>query len=207
MKSDELIKELKKSLYPQLAKDFVSEFVEIRNECKTNTLGKTSVGKFVETFDKKPSVDRYLRSIDSQNTNLNDDLKIVCSRIARAIYTLRNKRNIAHKGCVNPNIYDLKFIYASAQWILSEIVRQLITSDMELSGKMIEFIQIPVDSVVEEFESGKLIYGDLSVRDEILVLIHSYYPDFVNKKDIISLPIFKFNKVLPDFFTIKCIII
>ena len=53
-----------------------------------------------------------------------------------------------HKGQVDPNIYDLYFTYAASQWMLSEIVRQIISTDMKVAGRIIEFIQIPVTSVV-----------------------------------------------------------
>lgn len=199
MNSDQLIAELAKYLDKQLAKEFVSEFVAIRNDCKTGILGRTSIGKFVETvvqlfqtletggkYDKKPNVDLYLKNLESKLTPLNDDLKIVCNRIARASYSLRNKRNIAHKGEVDSNIYDLKYIYASAQWILSEIVRQFIKTDMASAGAMIEFIQIPVSSVVEDLGDRKLVFGKFTVEQELLVLLHSYYPNYISVQSIRS---------------------
>jgi hypothetical protein len=129
-------------------------------------------------------VDSYLRNLESSTGPLNDDLKLCCARVARSCYTLRNKRSIAHKGSTDPNTYDLKYIYASAQWILSEIVRQVLTSDMNLAGRMIEFIQIPVSSVVEEFGGRKLVYGHLSAGKEILVLLHSYYPEYASRTEV-----------------------
>jgi hypothetical protein len=196
MKPDDLICELSKKLDPTLAKDLVLEFTEIQHDCKTGTLGGSSGGKFIETvvqvmqflgkgsYDEKPSVDSYLRDLESSNTLLSDDLKLCCARIARSCYTLRNKRSIAHKGSVDPNTYDLKYIYASSQWILSEMVRQVIVSNMNLAGRMIEFIQIPVSSVVEEIGNRKLVYGHLTTEKEILVLLHSYYPEYASRTEI-----------------------
>lgn len=137
-------------------------------------------------YDKTPSVDSYFKNLESRSTSLVDDLKIVCSRIARATYSLRNKRNIAHKGSVDPNIYDLRYIYASAQWILSEIVRQMMKSDMTTAGAMIEYIQIPASSVVEEFGDRKIVFGHFTDGQEILVLLHSYYPDYISRISIRS---------------------
>ncbi len=116
MKVDDLVAELSKYLDGILANDLVKEFVAIRNDCKTGTLGRSSVGKFVETtvqvlqflearsYEGNPKVDCYLRELESRPSALNDDLKIALARIARSTYTLRNKRNIAHKGLVDPNI-------------------------------------------------------------------------------------------------------
>lgn len=196
MKADSLLAELEKVISPELAKDLITEFMAIRYDCKTGTLGRGSVGKFVETviqvlqametgkWDKKPDVDTYLRNLESRSSTLDDHLKIVCNRIARAIYALRNKRNIAHKGNINPNIYDLKYIYASAQWILTELVRQVIKTDINKAGAIIEFIQIPISTVVEEFGDRKTVFGSLSVEDELLILLHSYYPEYVTRISI-----------------------
>jgi len=196
MSSDNLIKNLSRFIDLKLAKDLIKEFMAIRKECLTKDLGKSSIGKFIETvvqvlqfldsktYDNKPDVDQYLRTLDSKTVNLNDDLKICCSRIARACYTLRNKRSICHKGGIDPNMVDLKFLYSGAQWILSELVRQVISVDMNTAEKMINFIQIPADSLVEDFGSRKLVYGDLSIADEILVLLHSVYPNYISSNNI-----------------------
>ncbi|HHT9112637.1 MAG: hypothetical protein HZA47_07540 [Planctomycetes bacterium] len=196
MNHKDLITELSKYIDNKLATDLVYEFLEIRKEIKAGILGRSSCGKFIETvvqvlqylnnshYDENPNVDFYLKNLESQNTAINDDFKICCSRIARSCYTLRNKRNIAHKGSVDPNIYDLRYIYTSAQWILSEIVRQVITSSMTLAGRMIEFIQIPVSTVVEDFGDRRLVYGNLSIEQELLVLLHSYYPENVSRQTL-----------------------
>jgi hypothetical protein len=136
------------------------------------------------SYDKKPNVDSYLKDLESKPTPLNDDLKLCCARVARSCYTLRNKRSIAHKGSIDPNTYDLKYIYSSSQWILCEMVRQVTASNVNLVGRIIEFIQIPVSSVVEEFGNRKLVYGHLTAENEILVLLHSYYPEYASRIEI-----------------------
>lgn len=196
MNAEYLVTELSRNIAPKLAKDIISDFIAIRDDCKTGTLGRISVGKFVETvvqilqflengsYEEKPIVDSYLRNLESRTTAFDDNLRIVCARVARAVYALRNKRSIAHKGSIDPNIYDLRYIFASAQWILSEVVRQVIKSDMLTAGKMIEFIQIPASTVIEELDERKLIFGDFTVDQEVLILLHSYYHDFISRMSI-----------------------
>ena len=123
MNSKDLITELAKQIDSKLAKDLVNDFIALRDDCKTGMMGRASVGKFVESvvqllqflengsYDNKPSVDSYLRNLESRPTSFDDDLRIVCARVARAAYTLRNKRKIAHKGTVDPNIYDLRYVF------------------------------------------------------------------------------------------------
>jgi len=198
MKPDELENALAKHIDRMIARDLVSEFLQIKRDCITATLGRSSPGKFVETvvqllqflekgvYDSKPQVDTYLRELESRPSPLSDDLRICCARIARSCYALRNKRNIAHKGSVNPNFYDLRFAYSCAQWIMSEVVRNVLSSDMSIAGRLIEFLQIPFSPVVENIDSRKIVFGNLTVEKEILVLLHSYYPEYVSRKDIVA---------------------
>ena len=196
MNSEELISELSKYIEPSLASDVVYHFLDIRKDCKTGTLGGSAAGKFVESvvqilqflenkiYDRTPNVDSFLKSLESRPTCLNDDLKLCCARIARSMYTLRNKRNIAHKNSVDPNVYDLKYLYECSQWILSEIVRQVMTSNMTLAGKIVELIHIPISSCIEQLGDRKLVHRKLSVNQELLVLLYSYYPDLIPREKI-----------------------
>ncbi len=189
MKSKDVITILTSKIDPQLATDLVNEFMNIRVDTVTGTLGKSSVGKFVESivqalqfldigkFENKPNIDEYLKTLESQQANLHDGLKICVARVARGMYTFRNKRNILHKGDVDPNIYDQRWCYSSAQWILTELVRSVTSSTMQEAGKLVAFIQLPVEAMVEDFDTRKIVFGDLSTEEEALVLLHSYYPE------------------------------
>ena len=75
------------------------------------------------TYTNKPNVDGFLREADNKAASLDDGLRICAARIARAMYSLRSKRSIAHKGDIDPSSYDLRFLLGGAQWILAELVR------------------------------------------------------------------------------------
>lgn len=191
MTPDQLIEQLTSSLPKQLARDLVEHFLTIRQDVVTGTLERSAPGKFVETvvqilqqlethtFEQQPQVDSHLRQLESRVTTLPDDLKLAVARVVRAMYTLRNKRNIAHKGAIEPNIYDLKYLYASAQWVLSEVVRQVINVDMNTANQLIEFIQRPVDMLVEDFGDKRIVLTTGTSREELLLLLRHYYPQTV----------------------------
>src|SRR6266568_2633647 len=113
-----LARSLSGLLGPKLAGELAADFVKVRQDCATRTLERASPGKFVETFvqglqqiaagsyDAKPDVDAYLRRAENE-TALPEGLRVCAARVARSIYTLRNKRNIAHKNAVDPNTFDL----------------------------------------------------------------------------------------------------
>ena len=188
MTPSELIEQLKSRLPADVASDLISNFVQIRTDVITGTLERSAPGKFVETvvqvlqfldtgqFDTDPKVDEYLRTSESRSTNLPADFRVTLARVARASYTLRNKRSIAHKGGIDPNIYDLRYLYSASQWILSEIVRHLLSSDMDSAGNLIEFIQIPFSLIVEDFGDKRLVLKSGTAEEELLTLLMYYYP-------------------------------
>jgi hypothetical protein len=184
----ELIDQLKKNIPADLAADLINDFVQVKSDVITGTLERSAPGKFIETavqilqfldtekYDENPKVDEYLKNLESRSTNLQEDLRITLARVARANYTLRNKRSIAHKGGVDPNIYDLRYLYSATQWIFSEIVRHILLSDMYTAGKLIESIQVPVDPLVEDFGTKRLVLKIGTTEEELLILLLHYYP-------------------------------
>jgi len=190
---------LERRLPKRLAEDLVEEFLEIRRDVSTGTLGRSTPGKFVESlvqslqvleterFDSQPNVDKYLRELESRGATLEEGLRVCGARVARAMYAFRNQRNIAHKGTVDPNQYDLRFVLAGAQWIMAEIIRLLAGLSMKDSGRLIEQVQAPVGGLVEDFGDHRVVLrADLSAREELLVLLHSHYPEPVPLRLIIS---------------------
>jgi hypothetical protein len=193
---------LKQALTPglgaKLAGEISTEFINVRQDCATQTLGRAAPGKFVETFvqclqhldtgsyDEKPNVDKYLNTQVENVANLPDGLRVCGGRIARAMYALRSKRSIAHKGAVDPNTADLALLHQGAAWIVAELLRGATGITMEEAGALIEKVQTPVGSLVEEIEGTRLVHADLSVHDEVLVLLHSVYPNYLPMSDILA---------------------
>lgn len=181
-----------------LAKEIAQDFIKIRHDYATKTLERASPGKFVETFvqslqqiatggyDAQPKVDGYLNSRVETHTCLPDGLRICAARIARSIYTLRNKRNIAHKNEVDPNTFDLAYIHQGTAWIMAELIRSASGLTMQEAGALIELIQTPVGSLVEDIGGLRLIHADVSVKAELMILLHSYYPSTVPTSDILA---------------------
>lgn len=197
MDEDRLARALANLVGPDLASDLSSDFVKIRRDFTTRTLERSSPGKFVETvvqcfqyisegtFDSRPNVDDYL-NVRVENTSLPDGLRICASRVARSIYTLRNKRNIAHKNAVDANTHDLAYANQAAAWIVAEFLRHATGISMQESGALIELIHSPAGTLVEEIGDVRLVHADVSVRTELLILLHSYYPDPVSLTTIVK---------------------
>jgi hypothetical protein len=179
-----------------LAGHLASNFVNIRRDLATRTLERSSPGKFVETFvqclqhiatgqhDVKPDVDGFLTQKVEKLTQLPEGLRICGARIARSVYALRNKRSIAHKNEIDPNTIDLAFVNQGAAWIMAELFRMASGLTMQQAGELIDLVQSPVGTLVEEIDGTRLVHADLTIEGEILVLLHSQYPQRVALKSI-----------------------
>lgn len=193
-----LAKALSVVLSPALAAELTADFIKLRRDAATATLERASPGKFVETFvqclqfmvggmfEAKPSVDEYLSKKVENEAALPEGLRICAARLARTIYTLRNKRNIAHKNPIDPNTFDLALAHESAAWIMAELLRNATGVLMQEAGALIAQLQVPVGTLVEEIDGLRLVHADTSIRGEILILLHSYYPDRVAVADILK---------------------
>lgn len=187
----ELIDELKKHLPVELAEDLVNQFMSIRTDVATETLERAAPGKFVETVVqvlqylatgtysksfKSGDIEDFLKNTEARSVNLPQDLKIVVTRVARGMYSLRSKRGIVHKGIIDPNIFDLRYLYSAAQWILCEITRYALSTDVETARNLVEFIQVPASSLVEDFGDKRLVLRIGTAAEELLTLLLHYYP-------------------------------
>jgi hypothetical protein len=188
---------LSEYLTAKLGHELVGDFIKLRRDAATLTLERAVAGKFVEVFvqclqqlatgkhDEKPDVDAYLSKHAENQVALPEGIRVCGARLARFIYTLRNKRNIAHKNPVDPNRFDLALAHEGAAWIMAELLRNATGVSMNEAGALIELVQTPVGTLVEEIDGVRLIHADASVRGEILILLHSHYPERVSSADIL----------------------
>jgi|SRR5579862_3771626 hypothetical protein len=189
---DRIVAAVEAMVGANLARDLVRDFRKMRADLATKTLERAAPGKFVETFvqclqqmatgsyEASPKVDHYLDKVAENQMGLPDSLRTTAARIARSIYTVRNKRNIAHKGEIDPNSIDLSYAHHAASWIMAEMVRISTAVTMEEAARLISLLQVPVGELVEEIDGVRLVHGNISVKSELLVLLHSHYPDPVS---------------------------
>ena len=70
-------------------------------------------------------------------------------------------------------------MYQGAAWITAELLRHATGISMQEAGTLVELIQAPVGTLVEEINGTRLVLADVSVRTETLILLHSHFPDAV----------------------------
>jgi len=197
MTPDDLVAALATACPRSLAESLVKEFMQVRRDVTTGTLGGAAPGKFIETFvqilqhletgthEARPDVDEYLRKLESR-AGLDDGLRICAARVGRGMYTLRNKRNIAHIGAVDPNQYDLRFLLHGSQWVIAELIRVATKVTMADAGRLIEQVHEPAGGLIDDYGARPLVLAALTARDELIVLLHRSYPDAVATSNILK---------------------
>ena len=50
---------------------------------------------------------------------------------------------------------------------------------MQEAGELIDLVQAPVGTLVEEIDGTRIVHAQLPIEGEILVLLHSQYPNAV----------------------------
>lgn len=189
-----LVDALAASLPRDLSEDLVNDFLILKEDVATGTLGRATPGKFVESVvqafqhlengshEAKAAVDEYLRKLDSRKAAIPDGLRLAGARIARAMYTLRNKRSIAHKSEVDPNQMDLRFLLASAEWVLSELVRTISGLAADDAARLITQLHQPVPDLVDSADGRSLVLDAKNAEEELLILLHSQHPNPVTRE-------------------------
>src|SRR5262249_44628143 len=113
-----------------------------------------------------------------------DCASAVLASLARS--TLYGISATLHKNEIDPNTFDLGFAHHAAAWIMAELLRNSTGITMQDAGALIELVQAPVGTLVEEIDGTRLVHADVSVRDEILILLHSRYPDRLPIDDLLK---------------------
>lgn len=197
MKPDALIAALQGYVGTQLATDLVTDYLKVRQDYATRTLERAPCGKFIETcvqcfeyistgkFSVKPDVDLYLDK-KAEGTSLPDGLRICAARVARSVYTFRNKRSIAHKNEIDPNIIDLGYIFYAASWIMAEFIRNASGVTMDEAARLITLLQTTVGPLIEDIDGTRLVHQVKGDRAAVLVLLESHYPTRVHLSDILK---------------------
>jgi hypothetical protein len=192
LRIEELQSILEEKLDSKLVSDLLKEFVHIRNDFLTGSLGRAAPGRFIETFvqilqwldtgsyDARPDVDKYLREIQSQSCRFPDSLRVLAARCSRFTYGLRSKR-VVHKGEINPNLMDLRAIYANSAWIVGELVRLYHGVTPDDAQRIIEELTLPASPAVEDMGDHILVLEQCeSTTEELLIIFRHYYPNYVS---------------------------
>lgn len=184
--------ELSKKIHLNIVKEILKEFEEVQDDFNLEDNGiLTSSGRFVDMvlaaiqywYDKTLlnlntiNFDNLCTKIIGLQRRKNDSeedlLLLEIPNVARAIYTIRNKKREAHRKDFDPIMQDRVFIKYSVDWIMASLLFVFHTkSEKEIKGIIENIIQKKVP-LIEEFEDGGIqILKKLPFNQKLLVLLY-----------------------------------
>jgi hypothetical protein len=185
--------ELSKKIHLNIVQEILKEYESVCKDfyVKDNTSILTSSGRFVDmvlaginywydstllnlntiNFDSLCSkiIGLQRRTNDSEE----DLLLLEIPNVAKAIYTIRNKKRGAHRKDFDPIMQDRVFVKQAVDWIMASLLFVFHTkSEEKIKGIIESLIQKEV-SLIEEFEDGgMMILKKLSFSQKLLVILY-----------------------------------
>lgn len=185
--------ELSQKIHKDVVKEILKEFEDVQNDfyLENDKDILTSSGRFVDmvlagikywydgtvlnlntiNFDSlwKEIINLPRRKNDSEE----DLLLLEIPNVAKAIYTIRNKKRGAHRKDFDPILQDRVFIKNSVDWMMASLLFVFHTkSDKEIKEIIESLIQKKIP-LVEEFEDGGVqILKKLPFTQKLLVLLY-----------------------------------
>ena len=129
-------------------------------------------------FDKNlPKFNDTILAHYASSTVGDDSFRTLIPRVLWAIYTVRNKRGVAHTGKVAPNEMDAALIVASMKWVLSEIVRikSLLSID-ETTALVSAIVERQFEILWKDMGVRRILDPDMPAKNQVLVLLYDKSP-------------------------------
>ncbi|WP_163768344.1 hypothetical protein [Mycolicibacterium parafortuitum] len=121
------------------------------------------------TLTKVPTLVNQLEN----QTHAPDSVRFHIPRTLRAIYDIRNKRNIAHLADgIDPNRQDATFIIHSMDWVLAELVRLYHSVTADVAQTLIEDLVAKEIPAMQMFDGFPVFLKDMSQPDQVMTLLY-----------------------------------
>ncbi len=184
--------ELSRKIDQNIVKEILREFEEVQNDFNLENNGiLTSSGRFADmvlasiqywydntiinlnTINFESLYTKIIGLQRRKNDSEEDLLLLEIPNVAKAIYTIRNKKRGAHRKDFDPIMQDRIFIKYAVDWIMSSLLFIFHTkSEREIKGIIENIVQKKVP-LIEYFEDGGVqILRKLSFSQKLLVLLY-----------------------------------
>ena len=157
-------------------------------------------GKYASDPSKPSNFIEACRRLEN-NSHVPRSFQILIPRLISSLYEIRNNRNVGHVGSeVDPDFMDSSVVVAVSSWILAELIRVFHNISTKEAQKLVNYLterRIPI--IWKSGDVRRVLKPDLSLRDQILILISSDSQK-VSSEKLISWTDYKnrsyFNKVI-----------
>ena len=105
-------------------------------------------------------------------------LTLVIPKVAASVYSIRNKKRVAHVKAIDPDFLDSLYCMSACDWILSQLVMLVHSSNPAEAKMLIDSIVEKRLPFIEEFEDGSVMVlrEDLKFADSVLGVLYHFYP-------------------------------
>ncbi len=117
-----------------------------------------------------------------------DSVRFHIPKILDALYTIRNKRGVAHQsGEVDPNYMDAVFVVSACDWVMAELVRLYHKIPPKDAQKMVQdLVTKKIALIWDVGEVKRVLNPELSFKDKTLVLLYPAYPNSVMESELLK---------------------
>lgn len=154
-------------------------------ECVLRLLEHLDSGAFTPFGVHLKDTDKIIRRA-LESTSLPESMRFFVPRLARVMFDVRSKRDVAHVGGeVSPNFSDSLLICHCADWIMTELVRIYHTGSIDQARRIVQTIneiRVPVVAEVDGFV--RVQNTTLDVPTKALVILYYKQPNKVSDTDL-----------------------
>ncbi|UCC20183.1 MAG: hypothetical protein JSV62_02550 [Promethearchaeota archaeon] len=120
------------------------------------------------------NINKLIKS--SKKTSREEIFRLLIPQVLRAVYTIRNKKKVAHYKKAVPVKIDLKYILNSIEWIIAQLLLQYGNYNDNDVINFLENLTYEDNKNLERFENGDLyFYKDLTLEEIILFHLGEAY--------------------------------
>ena len=203
MNEEQINKELAKRIDNELVVELFKEFKNLKTAYSNKD--KVNVGLYGGRFSEicvacilnlytqnkidinKIQFDSFINTLINhpKKTPEDDILTLNIPYVLRSIYTLRNKKRIAHIKSFDPNYFDINYIHDAGVWVLSQLILTLIRVDEKKLFETINSMMEKKLPILQEFEDKSIMILDTKInfKDEILLALYRS-PERIGNDDL-----------------------
>jgi hypothetical protein len=139
----------------------------------------TPIGKQI------PTVDKLVKTLESTGGN-DPALTIHIPRQLHSIYTIRNKRDVAHLGPdISPNLQDSTIVVSVMDWVMAEFVRLYHQVNNTEAQQIIDGLvsrEVPVIQMFGDYP--KLLKDKVTLPQHLLILLYRRGAEGATKSEL-----------------------
>lgn len=205
--AEQVLRKALQNIPDQFRTKIVDSYVQVREAYDESNFDTTSlrVGKFCE------AVIRFLQhdltgthiAFGTRITNFSQEcdkiqqlpkssgsesLRLIIPKALEFAFTVRNKRGVGHVGGdVDANQIDAATVMRVADWVLCELLRHYHKLSLEEAQELLDTISVRhLPMIWSVGDKKRVLNSTLSLKDQMLVLLHSDVSTAVTVEDMMS---------------------